>query len=150
MSLYVWTDAKGWDHIGYLADAEGSGFPYREAGAGAHSRSPAAARGWSEERGLGTGRVVLTEKERRSLSMQLGVPIEDAQHARRVMKERGVRFEEKGEASYEEGNAFANGKEWNGRSPLSGPRREYHFDHAEELKRQVALYKERGGVLTED
>ena len=148
MSLYVWADESGWERIGYLDEAKASGRPYHEAGARAHSRSLTRTRGWSEEKGLGTG--TLTERERRSLEMQLGVPIQDAQHARAVMKAKGVRFEEKGEASYEEGNAMVQGREWGGRSPLSGPRREFHFDHAAELQRQVAIYKERGGVLTDD
>lgn len=65
----------------------------------AMAKVAAARRGgqWSEERGLGGGKVVLTERERRSLERQIGVPVADAQDARRKMKERGMRFLEKGE-----------------------------------------------------
>ena len=48
-------------------------------------------------RGLGNGRVVLTERERKSIERQIGVPVRDAQDARRKMKLRGIRPVEKGE-----------------------------------------------------
>lgn len=48
-------------------------------------------------RGLGSGRVVLTERERRSLETQIGEPVSDAQDARRKMAAKGMRLTEKGE-----------------------------------------------------
>lgn len=48
-------------------------------------------------RGLGNGRVVLTERERVSLERYIGEPVRDAQDARKKMKAKGLRFTEKGE-----------------------------------------------------
>jgi len=55
----------------------------------------------SQNRGIGGGKVHLSAAERESLSRFIGAPVEDAQHARRLMKEKGMRFLERGERSEE-------------------------------------------------
>lgn len=62
-----------------------------------HRTSSGATRTWSENRGLGGATVHLSEKERKSLETFIGEPVEDAQHARRLMREKGLRFLERGE-----------------------------------------------------
>lgn len=106
-------------------------------------------------RGLGGGRSTLTAAERKSLETQLGVPIHDAQDARRVMRERGVRFMEKGEAVDEETDALIDYAEAGGTGeppeilrhpgafvPLRKPEA---FNHAEEFKKAEARWREAGG-----
>lgn len=58
-------------------------------------------RGLHGNRGVGGAKVVLTQAEKSSLYNYTGVRVDDAQHARRVMKEKNVRFCEKGEQSYD-------------------------------------------------
>ena len=55
------------------------------------------AQGDSENRALGGAKVHLSQKERKSLERYIGLPVEDAQDARRKMKMKGMRFMEKGE-----------------------------------------------------
>lgn len=45
----------------------------------------------------GTNKVVLTQKERQSLEMQIGEPIGDMHDAKRALKAKGLRFVEPGE-----------------------------------------------------
>lgn len=63
----------------------------------------------SENRGIGGAKVHLSAAERKSIERFIGVPVEDAQDARRKMKERGFRFIERGE---EMDNRLRLQKEW--------------------------------------
>jgi hypothetical protein len=55
----------------------------------------------SGPRGIGGGKVTLTERERVSLERYIGEPVRDAQDARMKMKRKGLRFAEPGEESEE-------------------------------------------------
>lgn len=54
----------------------------------------------------GLNKVTLTEREKKSLSKQLGEPVEDANHAKRIMREKGLRLMERGEKAWEQGDAL--------------------------------------------
>ena len=114
------------------------------------------ARGDSEDRALGGAKVHLSQKERLSIERHIGVPVADAQDARKKMKERGFRFLEKGE---EMDRHLKAQKEWveNGGRDSGVPcpkeaqfqgwdamgmmRKPEHFDFAERL----AYHKQRLG-----
>lgn len=122
----------------------------------------AGARDWSENRGIGGSKVHLSAKERKSLERFIGCPVDDAQHARRLMKEKGLRFIEKGEFHDTETEALVrwaeSGGEARGEVPpeilqrfpgwdmlAEGRKREWSFDHAKELARAESEYRERVG-----
>ena len=55
----------------------------------------------SENRGLGNGRVHLSQRERKSIENITGIKVFDAQDARRALKMKGMRFQEPGEEAAE-------------------------------------------------
>lgn len=72
----------------------------------------------------GLNKVTLTEREKKSLSKQLGEQVEDANHAKRIMREKGLRLMERGEKAWEQGDAleaWADGGS-QGECPVADPR----------------------------
>lgn len=63
----------------------------------------------SENRGLGGAKVHLSRAERKSIENFTGIPVYDAQDARRALKAKGVRFIERGE---ETDTRFRAQREW--------------------------------------
>lgn len=127
---YAWRTESGAAWVGTLDDAQRSGCEYWEC----WSRE----KFWQEEselrtavekvrgihghRGVGGAKVHLSERERKSLENYIGLPVEDAQDARRKMRRRGVRFVEKGEEVDERFDAHvaaANGENVGDRLDLS-------------------------------
>ena len=112
----------------------------------------------SENRGIGGAKVHLSQKERKSIERMIGVPVEDAQDARRKMKERGFRFIDKGELVDQQTRATidwadADGEKRGLKRPaelekfvgwdkLMGKTMDTSFDHAERLKYWKQQYGE--------